>query len=325
MESIIKKALIRTIKTYKIYRAFIIDGYRYQKCHSHIYKLANEERNMLLTSHALEKGMTFKKKKNNWGIQKSESLCASISSYTSNGGDNTDIISLALNVLEQYIKDPSVSIDSSSNKRIQELLYMHREKLGEIRAGAKKTAEPPLFDTKAIKEFLFSRQSIRTYSKETITQENIKNALEVAACTPTACNRQTSKVYAFQQKEKIKQILDLQKGGQGWCESANTLFIVTGVLTYFAGIYERTQIYVDGGLFAMNLVYGLHLQHIASCFKMFVRDPDVMSQFREICLIPENEEPIVLILAGHYPKEETTNPVSHRFPVKCVLDGKELN
>ena len=120
-------------------------------------------------------------------------------------------------------------------------------------------------------------------------------------------------------------ILDLQLGDQGWCTNADTLFVRTGVATYFGGVYERHQAYIDGGLFAMNFIYGLHLQHIATCFKMFVRNPKVMKDFRKTCNIQENEIPIVLILAGHYSEESSECPVSSRFTVSCMLDGKDIS
>lgn len=70
---------------------------------------------------------------------------------------------------------------------------------------------------------------------------------------------------------------------------------------------------IDGGLYAMNFVMGLHLNHIASCFKMFIRTPRREKEFKKIAKIPQCEMPVVLILGGHYKSGIVTSPKSERF------------
>lgn len=113
--------------------------------------------------------------------------------------------------------------------------------------------------------------------------------------------------------EQIKKILDNQLGDQGWASGANTLFVITSNLSRFGGTYEHSQALIDGGLFAMNFDWGLHLQHIVSCFKMYVRESKRQKEFLRISEINPNEVPIVLILAGHYKDTTVYGPVSHRF------------
>lgn len=246
-------------------------------------------------------------------------------SYIAHDGKRNELIILALNVLDKYSKDPFASSDKKIMSAIMQLTNTHKDLLGVIDAGTKQVSPPPSFDEDSIRKFFNSRISVRTFSNSPITKEEIENALNFASYTPTACNRQTSKVYAFRDRGKIQEILDLQLGDQGWCNNADTLFVITGISTYFGGVYERHQVYIDGGLFAMNFVYGLHLQHIASCFKMYVRTPKILNEFRRACNIPQNEIPIVLVLAGHYSNIESESPVSHRFSVSCSLDGVNIS
>lgn len=63
----------------------------------------------------------------------------------------------------------------------------------------------------------------------------------------------------------------------------------------------------------MNFVYGLHLNHVATCFKMFVREPKREKDFKKLANIPENEIPIILILAGHYKDAQVVSPKSVRI------------
>ena len=74
----------------------------------------------------------------------------------------------------------------------------------------------------------------------------------------------------------------------------------------------------------MNFVWGLHLNHIASCFKMFVRDISMQKKLNKLLDLPKNEVPIVVILAGHYKQEPVLGPYSHRFNHQCIyIDGKQ--
>lgn len=259
------------------------------------------------------------------GGVKALSLCKSLDSYIAHDGKRNEIFTLALNVLDKYSKDPFASSDNETRAAIKRLADKHKDIIGLMEVGTKQVSKPPLFDEDSIRDFFFTRSSVRSFSNIAITKGQIQVALDFASCTPTACNRQTSKVYAFRDRRKMQEILDLQLGDQGWCNNADTLFVITGITTYFGGVYERHQVYIDGGLFAMNFVYGLHLQHIASCFKMFVRTPKLMDKFRTVCNIPKNEVPIVLVLAGHYSDVESERPISHRIPVGCSLDGVNIS
>ena len=181
------------------------------------------------------------------------------------------------------------------------------------RAGVKQIYKPRPFDKDEILRFFQTRSSVRDFSNIPISQEEIATAIEFAELTPSACNRQSSIVYAIRNKEKINAFLDLQLGGQGWCENADTLFLITGNMSYFGGQYERHQVYIDGGMYAINFVMGLHLAGIATCFKMFVREPDLQQRVQILCNIPFNEVPIVCVLAGHYKNEPVNDPVSFRI------------
>lgn len=259
------------------------------------------------------------------GGAKCASLCKVLERYIALGGGITDQFTLSLNVLKSYTLDDYASKEKILLDRIDCITSKYSYLINTELTGLKTVSEPATFDKKLIESFFKSRNSVRYFSGTPITEEEICEATEFAACTPTACNRQSSRVYAFRNRNIIKRILENQLGDQGWCNNADTLFVITGNQSYFDTGYERHQIFVDGGLFAMNFVYGLHLLHIGSCYKMFVRENKREVEFREICGLPANELPIVLILAGHYLKEPIQSPKSHRFKVPTFIDGKQIN
>lgn len=303
--------------------AFMHDYRHYAYTQSKANERLVWERKILLLAHALEKGMSFRNKRKNWGEEKALDLCKLINKYNDKYHYLDFPLGLAVNALNAYQHDNEASkspvllnhINNIINdwKSADECIYP---------SGVTPISQPAPFDQTEINRFFESRRSVRFYNDQPITEEEIRYAIAVASHTPTACNRQTSHVYAFRDKTTIKQILDIQLGDQGWCSGADTLFVVTGNMSYFGGVYERHQVYIDGGLYAMNLVYGLHLQRIGTCYKMFVREPSIMDKFRKTCGIPRNETPIVLIFAGHYDDKQNLGPMSHRFSSTFTLDGK---
>lgn len=249
---------------------------------------------MLLTAHSLEKGMCFIKKKKNWGEAKAKNLLETISKYEKYGQD--EYFQLALNVLYKYKLDEYGSKNKALIDSIEELTAKYHSLLSPHDYGVKGVGECKSFDKKQIIDFFSSRSSIRFYKDIEVSNADIENAYRIAKLTPTACNRQTCKVYVYKGESIKRQILDNQVGDQGWAGKAPVLFVITSDLSRFGGTCEHSQALIDGGLFAMNFVWGLHLYHIASCFKMFIREHKRQNEFQKLCGIPRNEVPIVLIL-----------------------------
>lgn len=295
----------------------------YKDSKSWKYQNSNIQRSVLLIVHALEKGLSFVHKKENWGRAKAYELCRLIDRYFLTCMDDETML-MAVNVLYCYKEDEFSCKEERLLNNIDNILDRNRGLIMESYKGVKRIEEPPLFNEQQIKQFFNTRNSVRYFSEKKITDEEIKEAFNFAQCTPTACNRQTSKMYVFRKKNIIREILDNQLGDQGWCSNASALIVITGNVSFFNGVYERRQVFIDGGLYAMNLVYGLHLQHIASCYKMFISEPCREEKFKKLCNIPDNEVPIVLILAGHYKQHTSYSPLSKRNGAKYEIDGIKM-
>lgn len=271
---------------------------------------------IMLAMHSLEKGLSFEQKKKGWGKNKALLLASKIDSYFKSGFENNIRIQLAICVLQKYLDDICASKEISVSAKISMIIAKYKkEGFCSVEGGVKAIKKPAfLLSEEEIVDFFKDRASVRYFSEENVTDEQISKALNFAALTPSACNRQASKVYVFKNREKIKQIISVQYGDQGWCMNCNVLFVVTTNRSFFNVEYESKEPYIDGGIYATYLVLGLHLQKIASCYKMFIRKPKLEKVFKNICSIPQQEIPIILILAGHYP--ETSNrcsPLSQRL------------
>lgn len=267
---------------------------------------------IMLIMHALEKGMSFPVKKMGYGKEKSLSLVELLIKHISKYGIDRQVV-VATNILHSYISDSYSVSDVDVRNKIEDYLKAHNNLLSPMVGGAiviKKPEGNPSYED--IKKFFDNRTSVRMYSDIPLTKEEIDRAIDIAKSSPSACNRQASRVYVVKNKQLMARVFDNQLGDQGWCNNADTLFVVTSISSYFGSLYERHEPYIDGGMFAMNLVMGLHAQGIASCFKMYIREPELDGIIRSLLSIPDNEIPIILILAGHYPIIEAKSPISLR-------------
>lgn len=311
----LKKNILRVILSLKISFSFFTD-LRYYLRFSLGQGLNSKDKgkaSILLIVHSLEKGLSFQNKKDGFGAGKAKELITLIDAYIRRYGQDK-VTSIAISVLDKYFKDAFASADVVIREKYA-LLCMENNCIvnGDL-GGVKQTMRPSVeISYSEVLDFYASRTSVRAFSNKPIAEFEVQNALKIARTTPSACNRQTSKVYVFREKNVISNLINNQLGDQGWCLNANILFVISGNQSYFGGVFERTQVFIDGGLYAMNFVMGLHAQKIASCFKMYVRDSRKDKEFRQIAKIPNNEVPIVLILAGHYSDEPIYSPIAKRI------------
>lgn len=307
------KQIISNIRSTKDLYNYISD-YIYMRKHSLSNPSQSQDRQLatiMLLMHALEKGMSFPSQRT-FGEQKAITLTNKLITYLKSNSRNT-ICTIAINVLAEYMRCSHSTQNETTRTHIQKLLNQNQDIIQNNYAGTKEIQYLPNFNKQEIETFYKSRSSIRFYSNEPVTDDEIKEAIKIASTTPTACNRQACRIHVYRDKDLINKLINNQLGDQGWCHNAPILFVITTNVSYFNNLYERYQPLIDGGLYAMNFDMGLHLNHIGSCFKMFVRNPKIEKEFKKLAQIPENEIPIVLILAGHYPKHSIKSPQSVRI------------
>ena len=95
----------------------------------------------------------------------------------------------------------------------------------------------------------------------------------------------------------FKKILDLQKGNRGFGENADKLLVVAADVSSYSGIAERNLMYIDGGIFTMNLLYSLHYYKIASC----TLSPTLLPSSFSKEILKTNQIPISIIAIGDCP------------------------
>lgn len=174
-------------------------------------------------------------------------------------------------------------------------------------------------DVKSINydKFLSSRRSIRNFSDEKLSVEDIKKAVNMAIKTPTACNRQMCKIY-YIKNEDNKKVIEKYGQGLGLFDLTNAnYFVITFDISanYFIG--ERNQGWFNSGLVTTNFINALHSIGIGSCCIQFGNSFKEEKNIKKVLNIPESERIAVIITAGYY-DEVSRIPYSTRKPIEEI-------
>lgn len=248
--------------------------------------------------HGLEKGATYPRPRRPYGvgrIQDIKSLLACID-LESRPVDRDDADS-AVEAVEEYNDGAAISDEISP-----------RCDWSGVRLDPEKT-----------EKFVRSRHSIRNFDREReVSDELIRTAVRLAGLTPSVCNRREYRAHFYSEPEQIRRLLELQNGNVGFRETIPRLIVVSVRRSSFSGAGERNQRWVDGGLFAMSLVWLLHSVGLGTCFLNWSEVSWKTCALRGVGDIPASEDIVVLIAVG-YPKSGYRVPRSSERPLKDIL------
>ncbi len=150
--------------------------------------------------------------------------------------------------------------------------------------------------------FFASRHSIRQFAPDPVPRALIEQAVVMAQKTPSVCNRQTSRVYAFDDPIERRQVLACQRGNAGFGHEIQVALVVTSDIEAFFTVGERNQCWVDGGMFAMSLVYALHSLGLGTiCLNWSVEYP-LDRRLHTVAGIPASQAVIMMIGVGFLPE-----------------------
>ncbi|WP_374692414.1 nitroreductase family protein [Accumulibacter sp.] len=169
-----------------------------------------------------------------------------------------------------------------------------------------------------LEAFFRSRYSIRQFSSTPVEEELIEHAVKMAQKTPSVCNRESGRVFLVSGKHDIARLLTFQNGNRGFGDQADKLLIVTASADCFLTVGERHQAWIDGGMFAMSLIYALHSLGLGTCCLNWSVEPNTDQAFKEASRIPEGQAIVMLVVIGHIP-DQLRVAASARRPLGEVL------
>lgn len=250
---------------------------------------------ILREAHTLEKALSLRNPRKGFGAAKAAHLISSLAAYRHDYGQEDGFLGYPCSVLAAYLSySRSTGVDVSSlesaSSALDGIVTSALAGAVEVAADEIRTAAAGNFS-----EMLESRHSIRSYSSEKVDRHLITRALEMAAHTPSACNRQAWKTYVFEDG-KAAELFHWQGGCAGFENEMRTAVLVCTDMKGFL-YHEPFQQYVDGGMYAMNLVNALHSLGLGtiplSCGFLHSK----LSELRRFG-IPASESPILIIGVG---------------------------
>jgi nitroreductase len=305
---------------------YLYDFWRYSRFSSSVFRGNSEEKMRALITihyHSIEKGLSLRNPRPSFGSNAIKELIYYLDLYLKNYGPASHL-SVPLNVLRCYVDyNHSHGVDNSElEERVAKLEQIYQNALGSLPlgGGVRKLTREEVMD--AIRDvsanFFLKRYSIRQFTDEDVSMELIEEAVRRAQKTPAVCNRQSCRVRVVSGKDKVKQILDIQKGARGFGNLTNKVLVITSDLCNFTSVGERYQSYIDGGLFSMSLIYALHSLGLGSCCLNWSMGCMRDIELKRFLKMSQSETIIMLLAVGMLP-EELMVAESCRKPLAEVL------
>lgn len=259
---------------------------------------------LLRENHVIEKGLSLKDPKNGFGQEKVSQLIEKLNTYTAlYPKADREYILYILSTINIYLAHIRTNGNLALNNeavfyQLLKKMNVHESELL-TPAGIKSISRNEILEScnTSFDALLSSRHSIRYFDKTIPDPVLIEKALILAQRTPSACNRQAWITHVFTHNNSYSLLKD-QGGCRGFEEEIHCSILVTANLNAFLS-YEVHQAYIDGGMYAMNLINSLHSLGLGtiplSCGFYYTKLDAILKKYS----IPDNEVPIVIIGVGN--------------------------
>jgi nitroreductase len=272
---------------------------------------------IIMNAHSIEKGLSLKNIKLGYGKEKIILLMKDLKHYYKLFNDE-NLVVFCTTIIESYLahnKKHGVEDIEIHDAYIEmnNVLTKNKADSGHLIGGFFKTSREKIHQNGKIDYYNFvrNRHSIRNFTGNAVNIEVLNKAFEIAEYTPSACNRQPWGNHVFLDKHKIEQILNFQTGARQFKDDITCVILITARYSSFFGS-EHHQPYVNGGLYAMNLIFALHSLGLGTTPLNMGFSPKKLKGLKAICDITDDEAPIVLIGVGEI-AEELSIATSSRF------------
>lgn len=312
MKNLIKKIapkyLINTYRSLKFKRKikndFMYDYKRYIKNYASILNTKEGLQAFLIKEyHAIEKGLALRKPKPGFGELRISMLVDNLKLYINKyGADST--ANITLKTLKEYLEFDNQFNDQENKviSKIESVLSEFNDTNSADLGGTKNVFKSDILSTLNFdfSAFVRSRHSTRDFTDVPVETDILLKAIDDARFTPSVCNRQAWKVYVVScdNKELKDSFLNVQNGNKGFGEHISSLIVITGKISSFFE-YERNQVFVDGGMFAMSVLYSLHSNGLGTCCLNTSYTAERNEEFKKVVQMDEDCVPIMFIAVGN--------------------------
>ncbi len=174
--------------------------------------------------------------------------------------------------------------------------------------------EPPPVAYPDLHRLAMRRRSVRWFLPRPVPRTLTDQALEVAALSPSACNRQPFEFRIFEDPATIARVASIPNGTRGFAQGFPAFAVVVGRMRAFFSERDRHLVYIDGALASMAFVFALESLGLASCLINWADQPEPERQMAEALGLAPDERPVVCIAFG-YPDPDGMVPYSEKRPL----------
>lgn len=262
------------------------------------------ESKILKDFHRIEKGLTLPQPRPWFGKDTVERLVITCAEYGARNDHDDEILAAAYSALRQYggaFTEPEPNWWRPVLNAIEEAPAMKSSQWSQL--GGSKVIDELFFAEESdfsgsISKFIRSRSSIRNFSSDLVDEKLLEECIADAQHTPSVCNRQGTRVRFYPRGSEAESILALQNGNRGFGNGASHVAVVTSDLRTFLTPGERNQGFIDGGMFAMSLIYALLARKIGTCCLNWSVNANQDRKLRTKIRLPEYEVVIMMIAIG---------------------------
>lgn len=257
-------------------------------------------------THRLEKGLLMRPRRVPFGL---DYISETVHAYKCAVEAKTERNELiwAKHVIEEYMRitpnhpkiDPLREIVGELSGKLVEENCETKKKIPYIRLKADK----PDITYEDLLKLAKYRRSVRWFLPDQINRSIIENAIQVAAYSPTACNRQPYEFRIFDNPELVSQVIKLPMGTSGFSHQVPNVAVVVGKLRNYFNERDRHLIYIDGSLAIMSFINALEVQGVGSCCINWPDVPKLEKKMAKLLNLEKDERPIMLVAFG-YPDPE---------------------
>lgn len=271
--------------------------------------------------HIIEKGLALPNPRQNFGKPKIILLIEKANEYVKAYGSDR-LIDCIKETLTSYL-ERNISLENDENELYVIIKKFVRTNYASNNIGGLKKLDKDYINNITsfdFDSFVKSRTSVRNFSEEEVLIDEIYQAVEMARYAPSVCNRQSWKVHFYSDDKVKKELLKLQNGNNGFTDSINKVLLITTDTKKFTKL-ESNQVFVDGGLFSMNLLLSLHSLGVASCCLNTCLPYVDEKKMKIVGEIPSSERLIMMIGIGKY-KDSFEVAISDRIHPKEIVEKK---
>ncbi len=162
--------------------------------------------------------------------------------------------------------------------------------------------------------FVKTRHSLRNLAKARVDYDTVRDIVQTALICPSACNRQSAKVYYIADSEALRSLFPDPFVSR---DIYNLLVVTVNKAYYSTG--EVLQAWIDAGIFIESLVMAIHSRGLGSCIFQCIKGTARNTKVKEALGIPKNEDIAAYIGYGYLPDTFSYISTHRKETEECLV------